>query len=279
MAGTTATEKLYPGILVAFSLFLASCSLDDSDLSASSHQYPLLNGISGCMDDPRGVAGRTDKFRYAGRRLANVIAPANYRADRTHPLVVVYAPAGYSASYSERLHRFTSLATERGYIIAYAGNPGLNMNLIEDLHRLPEFLAENWCIDENRVFVTGHSDGGTTAIATVLLQDQIVTPTGIVASAFGFSKKDLDAFSCPSPVPMLLFQNMADELFPGYVEIAAEWLAKCADCKGKEILTGGFCSAWSSCSEGVEITFCENPGRHADSPLTAAALLDFFDGI
>ena len=277
MVVTRQKECFGSGFLIAMSLLLAACSSNNDDLRASEHQYSSSSETNGCVGEPRGIAGRTDGFRYAEKRFANVIAPMNYKAERAHPLVVVYAPAGFSANHSERLHRFTSLATQLGYIIAYASNPGLNMDLIEDLHRLPEFLTESWCIDKSRMFVAGHSDGGTTAVASVLMGGGILRPAGIAASAFGFSRKDLDSFSCPSPVSMLLFQNRGDELFPNYVEVAADWLTQCAHCRLQQSEADGLCSRRSSCSEDIEIVFCENPGRHFHSPLKAKVLMDFFD--
>ena len=47
---------------------------------------------------------------------------------------------------------------------------GMDLATIDDLSSIPDRIAARWCIDERRIHLTGHSDGGTVATATAVLR-------------------------------------------------------------------------------------------------------------
>src|SRR5262249_31002865 len=120
----------------------------------------------------------------AGTRFA-VKTPTNYDPTQAHPLIVVFAPHGVNRFLSERFVGLTRAATGRGFLIAFADSRPLDAKTLADLARIPALVAGRWCVDEHRVFFTGHSDGGTVATAVTVLR-QSIAPAAIAPSAAGF---------------------------------------------------------------------------------------------
>ncbi len=206
----------------------------------------------------------------------NVRTPMNYRATVAHPLLVVFAPAGLRASVTERGTGLTELATAAGFIVAYVGHVRTSVPVIEELSTVPSLIAAKWCIDLKRVYLTGHSDGGTISQAMALLEKSKTVPAGIAPSAAGFTQADLAEFKCRSPLPVLVFHSAKDELFPGLGAQAARWWAACNQCKSEpQALTSG-CVVYPDCAGGVTTEYCEGAGPHAQWPAMNTQLMEFF---
>jgi polyhydroxybutyrate depolymerase len=205
-----------------------------------------------------------------------VKAPANYDGTRAHPLIVVFAPHGVSRWLSERFVGLTRAATRAGFVIAYADSRPLGTKVLEDLGRIPALVASRWCVDERRVFFTGHSDGGTAATALAVLR-QSIPPAAIAPSAAGFRGADLASFTCPPPVAVMVQHSGNDEPFPGFGREAADWWASCNGCRGKPEPRSDGCLAYPSCSPGGVTLYCESAGRHIDWPGNNERVLEFFE--
>lgn len=93
-----------------------------------------------------------------------VRTPSNYDGTVAYPLLMVYATAGQSRWASERLAGITTAATGAGFIVAYTDHRQLSIETIEQLGTIPDLVSKDWCIDQKRVYVTGHSDGGTVSV-------------------------------------------------------------------------------------------------------------------
>jgi len=229
--------------------------------------------VAGTRPGPSGesVAEETP----AGTRYL-VKTPANYDATRAHPLIVVFAPHGVNRLLSERFVGLTRAATRAGFVIAYADSRPLGAEAIEDLGRIPALVAGRWCIDERRVFFTGHSDGGTAATALTVLR-QSVSPAAIAPSAAGFRGADLATYACPPPVAVMVQHGGNDEPFPGFGREAADWWAACNGCRGNPEPRSDGCLAYPSCSPGGVTLYCESAGRHVDWPRRNERVLEFFE--
>ena len=57
-------------------------------------------------------------------------------------------------------------ATARGYIVAYPDHLRWSIPVIQKSATIASLVAKKWCIDEDRVDLTGHSEGGMAADAT-----------------------------------------------------------------------------------------------------------------
>ena len=83
------------------------------------------DAIYGAATGENAVCASSTRTGSAGRhRLRSrdgvpyvVVTPLNYRPQHAHPLLLVYAPAGFSAGLSERFAGLTHEATAAGYVL------------------------------------------------------------------------------------------------------------------------------------------------------------------
>lgn len=247
-----------------------------ADLRLGTADYSAAGSSEGgCPPGARpGPAGVTVDATARGFRFV-VKTPANYDPGRLHPLIVVYAPAGFSAPLSEQLVGLTHLATASGFVIVYADSQPLTIPNILELGTIPQRVAEKWCIDRQRIYFTGHSDGGTVATALAVLEPTRAVPAGIAPSAAGFRRQDLAAYPCPPPLPVMVMHNRDDRLFPGYGREAARWWAECNRCDpGTEPPPGTTTVVYQACS--APTVYFERRGRHQDWPNLNQEVIDFF---
>ena len=242
-----------------------------------NYAYDPNRSVTRCaFGERQGRRGVTnDEHTESGIKFS-VRTPANYDSTRSHPLFMVYAPAGSSRFRSERFADLTFDATSVGFVVAYADARRLSLDVISDLGTVPQLIAKKWCIDEKRIYLTGHSDGGTVALALALIDETRNIPAAIVSSAAGFTKADLDTFSCPDSLPAMILHSADDQLFPGFGAKIASWLAACNGCQGHpgEKDKNG-CMAYSGCKAGGHTVYCEGSGSHIVWPALNTALLSF----
>lgn len=206
-----------------------------------------------------------------------VRTPSNYDATFAHPLLMVYAPAGQSRWASERFVGLTTAATGAGFVVVYADHRQLNIPTVEQLAAIPELVAMDWCIDEKRVFATGHSDGGTASLALALLEKTKKIPAAIAPSAAGWTGKDLQSFQCRDPIPVMIMHGKNDTLFPGWGAQTSAWWAGCNRCDvAKTKIVEGGCRAYLGCAAGGATLYCEGTGGHRDWPNLNRVMLKFF---
>jgi len=250
----------------------------DESLDLASYNYPQLSlAKATCPAGPRrGVAGKTRQHTPAGFGYT-VKTPANYDTSQYHPLIVVYAPAGLGARLSERYLGLTQAATQAGFIIAYADHRALTNKTVRELGRIPELITQEWCVDANRVYFTGHSDGGTVSSATAFLKETRHLPAAIAPSAAGIRGEDLSQQRCPAPLSVMVMHNANDTHFPGYGKQAADWWAQCNQCQSTpEPSAIAGCQVYRHCSEGVETLYYEGAGSHLNWPARNAEIIGFF---
>jgi polyhydroxybutyrate depolymerase len=201
----------------------------------------------------------------------------NYNSKVAHPLLVVFAPAGLSAAASERFTGLTRIATAAGFVIAYPDHVRNSIPAIEELSTIPSLVAKKWCIDEARVYLTGHSDGGTVAFAIAIMDRTKDIPAAIAPSAAGFTKADLAEFKCRMPLPVMIIHSAKDTLFPGFGAEAAAWWAACNQCeRTPEIRMDKGCVTYPNCAGGVITQYCEGTEPHARWPALNQSIIDFF---
>lgn len=249
---------------------------DGSSAETAPYLYPenLATTASDCAP---GADRQPETLLTAGGIGVTVRAPRNYDPRHRHSLLVVYAPAGVDRFLSERQTHLTFAGTRAGFILAYADHATMALPMIEDLGRVPEVVARHWCIDPARVFLTGHSDGGTVATALVVASTRSHRIAGIAPSAAGFTAADLATYVCPPPLPVLVMHGAADRHFPGFGRQTAEWWAHCNRCDmtDPERRADG-CVAWRRCAPEGPTIYCEGSGGHVSWPNRNATLIEFF---
>ncbi len=263
-------------IVLSFQIATMACSENTTPPQLESFVYSKANAQCPSGSRP-GLAGATDgKVSVEGIKYM-VRTPVNYQATFAHPLLMVYAPAGMSRWASERFTGLTTTATGAGFVVVYADHKQLNVSTVEQLGKIPELVAKEWCIDEKRVYATGHSDGGTASLALAVLDKTKTIPAAIAPSAAGWTGKDLEEFQCPAPIPVMIMHGKNDTLFPGWGAQTSAWWAKCHGCdvtKTKTVEEG--CRVYQGCASGGATVYCEGSGGHRDWPNLNRVMLEFF---
>jgi|CXWL01.1.fsa_nt_gi polyhydroxybutyrate depolymerase len=208
-----------------------------------------------------------------------VKTPANYNSNIAHPLLMVYAPARTNRYESEDFVLLTQEATAAGFIVAYADHRTMSPKSIGELAEIPGLIEQKWCIDRKRIFLTGHSDGGTAAMAIAFLDGTKHIPAAIAPSAMGIRGEDLSAYQCPAPLPVMLMHSGQDRLFPGYGKEAIQWWAACNGCEATPpVKDANGCVTYKKCKNEVATRYCEGTGSHTTWPGNNKAIIEFFRG-
>jgi polyhydroxybutyrate depolymerase len=265
-------------VLIGLQLAFSACPERDRLPQVEAYDYSSAFPTGHCPAGSRdGRAGASDGQVSADGILYNVRAPSNYDATVAHRLLTVYAPAGQNRWTSERLTGLTLPATAAGFVVVYADHRSLGLSAVEQLGAIPNLVAKKWCIDEKRVYVTGHSDGGTVALALAVLDRTRSLPAAVAPSAAGWTGKDLEAYQCRDPIPVMIMHSASDSRFPGWGVQTAAWWAACNHCNvaNTRQLEGG-CVAYRQCAAGGATLYCEGTGSHREWPNLNRVMLEFF---
>jgi polyhydroxybutyrate depolymerase len=258
--------------------FLTDRSGESTQLGAASYRMDPAQG--GCAQGTRpGEAGASNGETTLEGIKFNVRTPQNYDPTFAHPLLMVYSPAGSNRTGTEKTTGLTFEATTAGFIVAYADHPELSPSSTIDLGTIPGLIAKKWCVDEHRVYLTGHSDGGTAAMALAFMAGTRHIPKAIAASAAGISRQDLYNRDCPDPLPVMIMHSAKDRLFPGYGVDAAGWWAACNQCDPIPDKLANGCRAYTGCAKGVKTWYCEGSKAHSEWPGMNDALIDFLTSL
>ena len=146
---------------------------------------------------------------------------------------MVYAPAGRDRDDAEKLMYMTKEATAAGFIVAYADHRPMSPEAIVQLAEIPKVIEQLWCVDKKRIFLSGHSDGGTISMGIAFFNGTKHIAAGIAPSAVGIRGADLEDRNCGKPLPVMVMHSRKDKLFPNFGKEAVEWWAKCNKCETK----------------------------------------------
>lgn len=265
------------GLPLAAFWFYQQHTYPDASLILADYKYPAQT-VSCAAGQKSGAAGVSNQLQSPKGFTFHVRTPANYQPSYAHPLLVVFAPS-VSGVLMEKYTGLTHDATTQGFIVAYVDGQRLNMASIQELGQIPGQISKDWCIDEQRVFLTGHSDGGTVSSALAFLPDSPVRPSAIAPSAAGITGAELKQYACPSPLSVLVMHNAGDNHFPGFGAQTAAWWAECNRCESRPQVVSAeqHCVRYPHCAEGVETWYCEGQGgSHLTWPGINKTLIDFF---
>ena len=244
---------------------------DDTATDAPGETPPATACAPG---EKTGAAGKTDGLKTAVGTKYNVRTAATYDPTAATPLVIVYAPAGGDPATTESFTKLTPDVTARGWMIAYLDHltpstPAIAKNAAS----IAQLVSDQWCVDPTRIYLTGHSDGGSTA--SIVAIGKLVGAAALGPSAAGVNGAYLASQKCPAPLPVMVMHGKNDTLFPGFGKEAADWWQKCFKCTAGAALPNG-CIPYTGCEGGVEVRYCERNATHPQWPAMNADLLDFF---
>jgi len=259
-AGKNTAEAVKPGNVLSETIYVVGSNTGHCDPGTKP-------GTAGVSNDEKTSTG----IHYM------VKTPANYNANVAHPLLMVYASARTNRYESEDFVHLTQEATAAGFIVAYADHRTMTPETVEELAEIPGMVEKMWCIDKKRIFLTGHSDGGTTAMAIGFISGTKHIPAAIALSAAGIRGEDLKAYQCPNPLPVMVMHSSQDSLFPGYGKEAIHWWATCNGCDTTPpVKDADGCVTYRSCKNNVATRYCEGTGIHSEWPGNNKAIIDFF---
>ena len=273
----TASALIAHALVLGLALLSAGCA-EREPIETGAFDYEAgAVGWPRCESPKQAVKGPDPEIRTAAGARVVVKTPANYRPEIAHPLIVLYAPGGQSSREAEGFYDITTEATAKGFIVAVAEDRRPLPENIVDLATVPTEVAKNWCIDETRIFATGHSNGGLYSNAVAFFPEARGAFRAIAPSAAGIRKQDFETYSCPKPMPVLIYHGRFDMAFSGWGRGAAEWWAKCNGCEGEQPLDSlEGCVRFQGCKPGGETVYCEGPWIHSTWPGRNSEILEFF---
>lgn len=233
----------YPGLLVLLTLLLQPFT------SSSSAQE---------LDQTKGkTLSRTYDFKEAGKPMKySLYIPTSYDKQKKAPLIVALHGLGSSAAGIMRYPGFTRHAEKHGYLIVaptgynsrgWYGSRGKGGGRGSDPDNLGELsekdvmnvlalIRKEFNIDDNRIYLMGHSMGGGGTWHLGIKYPDIWAALGPIAPAAPRSTSGLEKMT---HIPVIVIQGDKDGLVRG----ARRWVAKMKELKMKyeylEIEGGG----------------------------------------
>lgn len=245
---------------------------DIAALAAEPSTTLAVRRSGGC-----GTAAAAGRFAFETRwegsvRFAMVQVPSSYESERALPLVLNFHGFGRSAEEQDVYSRLPALAEREGFLLATPQGdgsppgwdiPGIyNEHGVDDVAFVASLLRElkaAFCIDEDRVFATGLSNGAEMAsLAACRLPGvfgAIAPVAGIVFSA------------CEAPgVAVVAFHGTADFNVPFEFapDSAQQWAAinACASYATEPVSENIVLRSWTECPGREVLLFVVEGGGH-----------------
>ena len=232
-----------------------------------------------CDGSGLGPGDHTVSFEHDGlQRVASIHVPPGYDSSEPTPLVLNFHGLGSNGTQQAFFSYMNEVADAEGFVVVYpegtvnadgrrAWNAGVcctddpNVDDIGFVAALLDRLDAELCVDPDRRFATGMSNGGLMSFAVGCELADDVAAIAPVAGLLAIPTQDCN----PSrPVPMWEIHGTIDELvdYAGAQASAERW----AELNGCEATTrvsfqNGVvtCEQWA-CPQGDEVEFCTGEG-------------------
>jgi len=215
--------------VVVLSLFLGACSrgADEPEKTPATSAPPTAAASAGCGSVPDDVTGAT---RDVTRRITVdstlrqyiVHVPTDYDGSRPLPVVYLFHGLGSSAAEVTTYASFPAAADDRGFILVSpqaTGNPS-TWDVMTPAStpgsdaafwlELTTSLGDEWCIDDDRQYAAGMSNGSAVVFAMACSDDFPFKAYGGVAATF----YDDAACGDAPPTSIIYFHGTGDEVVP-----------------------------------------------------------------
>ena len=157
--------------------------------------------------------GEVSQSAFDGDRQFMIELPENYDPDTAYPIVFTFHGYGSEAenAYGERVARLWDYQA----ITIYPNSAGVGWNKNPGGEDFAHFVGilnvvgQHMCIDMNRVFTRGTSDGGMMSNALGCARSDLVDGMGVTAAQFTLSPDE-----CGGPMPAWVMHGRADQTVP-----------------------------------------------------------------
>lgn len=213
--------------------------------------------------------------------------PTSIEARQPVPLLFDFHGFGHSAAGVWRISGFRELGVRERFITVYPqgldvrllgrDGPGWDMNNnatnrdLAFMRRMLDDLEKHFCIDEERIYATGFSNGAFFShLLGCVMPDQIAAIAIVSGGALPV------ACEPARPVPVLIYHGRKDPIVPvdKARELFAQW--KTLDgCGADRKIIGTSCSEGTDCKSGGAVVYCENDLEHRWPPEATARIWEF----
>jgi polyhydroxybutyrate depolymerase len=255
-------------VAVLAALGLAACSG-----SSPAPDAPQAYSSEGCMPSvyETGLTNEVDIEFDGLNRSYRLYIPTTYDNETPTPLTLNWHGLTSTSSQQEA-YTGTTIAEERGYILAFPmgignsfngggccsqfGNPSHSEDDVGFARAIVDDIAGNLCVDRRRIYSTGMSNGGYMTERLACNASDLFAAVAPVA-ALGAPVPDC---APTRPVPLIAFNGTADPLvsYAGTVPSLEAWVARngCDPEPVREERDGDYCRRWESCDDGAVIEHC-----------------------
>jgi polyhydroxybutyrate depolymerase len=153
--------------------------------------------------------------------------PKSYKARKDVPLVLMLHGRGSSSGTAARRYGWSSLANKKGFIAVFPSalgsprswKPVWGKATTADstfLAKLIRKVVEDYKIDKDRMFMTGHSSGAIMSFSFAATHSDQVAAIGTVAGTIGWTAggRKQTIPKPKGPVSVISFHGMADSIVP-----------------------------------------------------------------
>jgi polyhydroxybutyrate depolymerase len=140
-----------------------------------------------------------------------------------------------------------------------------------------ETLREKNSIDNSRIYVTGHSQGGSLIYLLWQTRGDTFAAVAPVAAGMQYALTHSKAPDLMTPKPMLHIAGRKDQIIKFVIqEATVNMVKKLNGCEDKPLKWGNnFCAKYTS-SEGPAVVSCFHPGGHEMPKDAVALIIKFF---
>jgi len=292
-----------------FFVLLLACT------SETEEETDSVVEVSGGCEQPTSIASggvqRTLDVSGQGERGYYLVLPDDYDSSVPHALVVGYAGTNWVGEqirpylgleqvsgggpeifvYPDPLwHDFPGWGNLGGWLLGPNAGPAEGMDDLDFTAALLDTLSDELCIDESKVYATGHSWGGDMAqVVSCFLGDRFAASVPVAANRPYWFDAPGGPAECTGSTAVWTLFGEADEHFdyqdyPGQFgeECNDFWLdARGCDPDSAEPLPWGDegdCFAWSGCSSPVQYCLYGPETGHQIPPWYPEATMSFFRG-
>jgi len=211
-------------------------------------------------------------------RAYDLFVPTSYDPTLDAPLVVNFHGLLGSPSQQADFSQFNGAAEDHGMLVAYPDGIGASFNAgvccgtassqdVDDVgfaRALVQDVSSKMCVDPQRVFATGMSNGGHMAHRLACEAADMFAATASVAGVLS-----LVSPCVPSrPISIIQFHGTADTIvgyggIPAVPQMMEGWAARngCSPTPEISFAQGDTsCQTWPDCDGGVEVSLCTIEG-------------------